>query len=690
MYFLGIFQNIGDIIEQSFRSFMGLISATIYTLIENMYLLFNYLAKAEILNNDFIAEIYRKVGLILGLFMVFKLSFSLIQALINPEKLTDKKNGFSSIIVRCVISIVLLGITPSLFREAFKIQGFIVGSDNSNNLIYKLIVGKQVSGDFTTMGRVISSNIYFTFFTDEDKNLNNGVNDTVYNAENNNYDTYSRFRVDNYDNLVSDVENQNMSFYDTLQYLTLKEKGKYVIEFNWLLSVGFGIVFLYLMVSYCLQAATRVIQLAYLQLIAPIPILSYISDPDGTFKNWVKQCTTTFLDLFIRLAIIYFIMSIIDDVITQFNSASGIIFNSTGVASDDATYKALLKIFIILGLLMFAKRAPDLLKDLFPNLSGGAASLGFGLKKPKDMIGDIPLIGGATNKVLGYAGGLGKRFGKFAWNHTGAAAGRAVWNRTGGKINKAYDRWKENRKNAAEIKELEKPGEHLYNKYGDGAAAFKNEGFRNSYLALKAAKDENRKAENDYEIAKASGDAEAIKRAVERKNTAAKALSDAQKTHDNMRKRYGTDARREDQISMYKSMHPTGTRPSGGNNNGNQQNVNQQNVNQQNDDYVRKATKVTAEESVFATMSDDEWKARKKQNKQEIKEENRRVKQASQSDPNVFFDQLDQGYADEYVRNGNVSDEFENNYNTTRSQMEDAYKKAGWEQGSDGKWSKPQ
>ena len=160
-----------------------------------------------------------------------------------------------------------------------------------------------------------------------------------------------------------------------------------------------------------------------------------------------------------------------------------------------------------------------------------------------------------------------------------------------------------------------------------------------------------------------------------------------------MRKRYGTDARREDQISMYKSMHPTGTRPSGGNNNGNPvkvYNANQQNVNQQNDDYVRKATKVTAEESVFATMSDDEWKARKKQNKQEIKEENRRVKQASQSDPNVFFDQLDQGYADEYVRNGNVSDEFENNYNTTRSQMEDAYKKAGWEQGSDGKWSKPQ
>ena len=147
MYFLGIFQNIGDAIGQSLRSLMGDIIVKIYELIEYMYLLFNYLAKAEILDNSFIAGIYQKVGMILGLFMIFKLTFSLIQSLINPDKLTDKKTGFSQIIMRCVISIVLLGITPSLFREAFKVQNFIVGSSNKNNVIYKLVVGKNVTGD---------------------------------------------------------------------------------------------------------------------------------------------------------------------------------------------------------------------------------------------------------------------------------------------------------------------------------------------------------------------------------------------------------------------------------------------------------------------------------------------------------------------------------------------------------------
>ena len=402
MYFLGIFQDIGDTIAQAFRSLMGNIVVKIYELIEYMYLLFNYLAKAEILDNSFITGIYQKVGMILGLFMIFKLTFSLIQSLINPDKLTDKKTGFSQIIMRCVIAIVLLGITPSLFREAFKIQNFIVGSSNKDNIIYKLVVGKNVTGDFESMGRVIASNLYFSFFTDEDNNLNKGIKDTIIESEANYYD---RFRTDNYENLVADVENRNLSFSDTLPYLTIQENGKYVIEFDWLLSLLFGVVFLYLMFTYCIQVATRVIQIAYLQLIAPVPILSYISDPDGAFQKWLKQCATTFLDLFIRLAIIYFIMAIIDDVISQFKQASGIIFDSTGIPTDDHGLLVIVKIFIILGLLMFAKRVPELLKDLFPNFGGGAASLGFGLKNPKKMLDDIPGLKGAATFGLGAAAG---------------------------------------------------------------------------------------------------------------------------------------------------------------------------------------------------------------------------------------------------------------------------------------------
>lgn len=552
MYFLGVFQNIGDTIEQALRSLMGQLSATIYTLIESMYLLFNYLAKAEILDNEFITEIYRKVGLLLGIFMIFKLSFSLIQSLINPEKLTDKKTGFTSIIGRCILSIVLLGITPSLFREAFKIQNYLVGGENKNNIIYKLIVGKSVSGNFETMGRVIAGDIYFTFFTDDDNNLNKGIKDVV---TDNDFEYYDRFKTDNYANLKASVENREMSFYDTLQYLTVKENGQYVIEYNWLLSILFGVVFLYLMFTYCIQTATRVIQLAYLQLIAPVPILSYISNPDGAFKNWLKQCSTTFLDLFIRLAIIYFSMSVIDNVIEQFNKAGGIIFESTGVAADNELFKALIKIFIILGLLMFAKRAPELLKELFPNLGGGAASLGFGLKSPKKTLEDIPILGGAANKVLGYAGNAGKKAGKWAWSKTGGKGINAIKGK--------YGTWKDDRAGYKEGYKKDKESEKAWKEYGNDFNVDPSASPEEKLAAYKKAFRSDRDKTGEYAASYAELEiaSNALKNYKGDTNSAdyRKLLADkekAQKNHDVNREKYKELARREDQLKRYANRHP--------------------------------------------------------------------------------------------------------------------------------------
>lgn len=592
MYILGFFQDVGDTIEQALRSLMGLLAATLYTLIENMYKLFNYLAMAEILNNDFVKEIYRKIGLILGIFMIFKLTFSLIQALIEPDKLTDKKSGFASIIGRCVIAIVLLGITPSIFSEAFKIQRFLVGGDNKNNIIYKIIVGKNVSGNFEDMGRVIASNVYFTFFTDDDNNLNKGINDTIKEDQSNGTTYNDRFRTDNYDNLVENVESGNMSFYNTLQYLTVKENGEYAIEFNWLLSILFGIVFVYLMFNYCIQSATRVIQLAYLQLIAPIPILSYISEPDGAFKNWIKQCSTTFLDLFIRLAIIYFIMSVIDNVLEQFNSAGGIIFDSTGVRQDDTTFIGLIKIFIILGLLLFAKRAPELLKDLFPGLAkGSAASLGFGFKKPKDLLNDMFLgkqIGWATKKAAGILPSVAKKgLGYIDRKRYNLPKPRGKFGQTMDKLlpgrGEAIKQRRQAEEDERQYNKSLVEGERIYNKTdgelvatdkdknitGIKAGIFRHQEYANSLLGVERAKAENKKAEQEYQTEYAryqaaynSGDEAAIERAENRikiaernKKVAAGKLELAQNKHNANKKIYTDDAHREEVFDYYKKTH---------------------------------------------------------------------------------------------------------------------------------------
>lgn len=404
----------GSII-QGLRTLCGTIAGYIYDFIAILYNLFLLISRAEFLDNDFVTAIYRKVGLILGLFMIFKLSFSLIKSLVDPDKLTDNKTGFTSIIFRCIISIVLLGITPTIFKEAFSLQRLLVGMDNSENIIYKIIIGKNM-GTSSDFGVTLSSELFFSFFTDNEYPYLNGGN--VYHE-----DQEDLYTEDNYENIKKSILNNNgtkVSFTTVVPYLSaVDSSGNYLIEFDVIFSLIVGGLVAWMLILYCVQTGIRVVQLAYLQLIAPIPIFSYISDPDGAFKRWLKQCATTYLDLFIRLAIIYFIVYLSTYILQQFdlNNLDNSLILSTGLQQGTAEF-IWVKIFLILGLLLFAKKVPNLIKDLFPNMGGGTVGLGFGLKAPKEVssfakgaatFGVGAVVGGVAGMATGLRHGEGWR-----------------------------------------------------------------------------------------------------------------------------------------------------------------------------------------------------------------------------------------------------------------------------------------
>ena len=436
IYVLSFWSDVAFSIKQALRTFSCTVAAVIYNFIVDLYNVFMYTARAEILESSFIQGIYNKVGMILGIFMVFKLSFSLIQSLVDPSKFTDEKKGFGGIIKRSVISIVLLGITPSIFNMAFDLQNLVVGSaNNTDNIIYKLIVGKAPSKDAESFGHVIASELYFGFYTEnEPLKLNQGLEVTYPDSGG------VQLEVHDYEYLKTQILEDHMSFSDTVDYISITNAGQYVIKWDGLFAIGFGLFMVYILITYCISVATRVIQLAYLQLIAPVPILSYISDPEGSFKNWTKQCMTTYLDLFIRLAIIYFIITVSTQILQAFSEVGSVFYESTGLEAGSGTAKWVSR-FLIIGLLMFGKRVPELLKDLFPNFGGGAASIGFGLKNPKKMLGDIPgmgiakgaatfglgtVVGGAAGMASGIKNGYGVRgeiAGAFGGFNRGIAGG---------------------------------------------------------------------------------------------------------------------------------------------------------------------------------------------------------------------------------------------------------------------------
>lgn len=402
IYNLAIFE-IMEAIEQALRFLLGSLCILVYELIGTFYNLFITISQINVLSgSDLVENLYNRVGLILGIFMVFKLTFSLIQALLDPDKLTDKNNGAPAIIKRSIIAIVLLGITPSIFKEAYSLQSILVGAkDQSDNILYKLIFSQNVSAYNNNFGTQLAADFYFTFFNDNDPPYLDEEIDTEDSSL-----TASR-EGDNLAFLKQRVlSTSNGNFWKTYSYLMEKQGGEYVIEFSPLLCLGAGILVLWMILTYCVQIAIRVFQLAYLQLVAPVPILSYISKPDGSFKKWTNQCMTTYLDLFLRLAIIYFVMAMANEVQGVFKNMNG---------------SFLVEVFLIIGLLMFAKKAPDLIKEIFPSM-GGAAKFDFGLgSKPLKGLATFG-AGAAIGAVSGAATGI-RHGGDWKGRITGALGG---------------------------------------------------------------------------------------------------------------------------------------------------------------------------------------------------------------------------------------------------------------------------
>lgn len=399
MYVLGFWGSVGSAIVDALRSFMLSLCDIIYKLIVYFANIFFKLGSAEIFTNDTIKEIYERVGLILGLFMVFNVIFSLIQYVLDPDKMLDKQKGMVNIVKKMIVVVVLLGVTPSLFRFAFELQEEIIDS----NIIPRVITGKDI--DTGNFGSDVAWTTFSSFFkfddrvssytnpTDPDEGCfalvttgNDGPSRLETDFIRNNSLRYAYNCVTN--RVPIDETNDNYKV----------EPSFYTIDFagHGLVAVIAGVIILWIIIMYTIQVGIRVIQLAYLQLIAPIPIISYlIPKGEDTLNKWVKQCVNTYLDFFMRVAIIYFAIFAIEFLIGHDNQD---FLNSVG--NPEGFDLALITVIMIIALLLFAKKAPDLIKDLFPKL-GGAGKFSFGLNPKKGLNNTLAagFIGGAVGAV---------------------------------------------------------------------------------------------------------------------------------------------------------------------------------------------------------------------------------------------------------------------------------------------------
>lgn len=405
------FLGIGRAIEHGFRTLMFILCDGVYRLIYLTFYIFEKLGSARIIEDT--QGIVNRISLIIGLFMVFRVTFAFVQYIVDPDAMLDKKKGAANIIKKIIISIVLLGSTSTLFNLAFKAQDLII----DNQIIGKIIFNSSSSNGYdsdslystpensSTFGGRLSAEVFSAFYRlnpEASPKDSNQEDCKTWLTNDDGNSGYSKLKEK-----IAQNKGALSGYKNSPAAICLNEQDssdEYIVDFDagGFLALAFGIAVLYTIFIFTIQVGVRVIQLAYLQIIAPIPIIMYITPKgDEQLKKWGQQCSTTFLDFFMRCTIIYFAILVIQNI-----WETGFIGKllSAGTESSNGWETMYVGVIMIIAVLAFAKKVPNLIKEIFPSL-GGAAGFDYGLSFKKQVV--EPLKAG-YNSPLGWGLKLGK------------------------------------------------------------------------------------------------------------------------------------------------------------------------------------------------------------------------------------------------------------------------------------------
>lgn len=395
------------------RNFFANIDIAIYNMIAVVYNLIEDLANTSILSMVDINDFARRIYTLLGLFMLFKISFSIINYIVSPDKMTDNSAGMGSIIKNVIITLVLILIVPTAFNILYDAQAAIL----TENVIPKFLLGtngEEIKNDENGIefymspicyhfhskfkdseeafssppsvednGKYISLLTFRNFYqlTNKLPSTEDGVKfvyvycgfgqtdlDSSYFLRSPIYNAPDEKMPDNIlDAVFIAAENVFTLVPKFIAGLLGTSRGEYYIDYSYFVSTICGLFVLLILVSMAFEVAVRSVKLTFLQLISPIPIISYIdpkSGKDGMFKRWYTEVFKTWASLFIRLATVYFGVYLIQKL--------------DGLYLIDSNRQPLsgnfwIQLFMLIGVLMFCKQLPKLLEELIPGMKGAGS-----------------------------------------------------------------------------------------------------------------------------------------------------------------------------------------------------------------------------------------------------------------------------------------------------------------------------
>ena len=367
--------------------FISLLDTVAYSLLAGGYNIFYAVSQIDIFGTDggetIYTEITSKIYTALSVVMVFVFAYYLIMMIIDPDG--GKGKSTSALVKETIIAFITVILLPTVFRYMSVFQTHVITDNTIGNLILGGSGGSN--GDFgDTVALIVFTSFYhpegtaYSDYFDNDGELksdrvsictNGGANQKICEVWS---DALEEWKENKALTAVGPISRKSK-----LYNATNDEGGMY---YMWVITTVCGVVCAWFFFSYAIDVGTRCVKLAFLQLIAPIPVLLKIF-PQGkkTFDSWFAEIKKSYLEIFLRLAIIFFIVKLCTMVplFIDFSFSKGFggaIGDSTNsITSNNVFTRALATVCLILGLLKFAKDAPQLFKTIFASGGGLFAGL---------------------------------------------------------------------------------------------------------------------------------------------------------------------------------------------------------------------------------------------------------------------------------------------------------------------------
>lgn len=379
------------------RQLLFWLDSLIYDLIIKLYNMFNTLCSVRLMNGNVVSSIATRIGMILGIIMLFRVVLAFINMLIDPDKVSDKNSGAVSVIKKILIVIVMLGVSNFVFDTLYYVQYSVINSGAISKILLPAIPVNEDGSEFTNFGGLLAEETLYAFYHVDDFE----VDDSGDSDDSDNPTEEIEYCKDIIEQFRSDIvqENPNFNLGNICLNATVNvkisgdeennESEDFIVSYNGLLATAAGIGIAYFLFMYCIHVGIRMVQLMVLEIIAPMAFISYLSPKqDNMFSKWIKIYFATYIDVFIRVAIINLVTMIISAMFANGGGLDSFTFwNDLGDVSMGQ--RGFYIVIIILALLAFAKKAPELLKELIP---ASASKLGFG---------EDPLAGGLIGGLVG-------------------------------------------------------------------------------------------------------------------------------------------------------------------------------------------------------------------------------------------------------------------------------------------------